>query len=89
MAAPHVAGAVALLWSVVPDLRHRVSETEGVLTRSAHPRPSGDCRSSARARKNNIYGYGELKVGDAVEAADSLGLQLSTGRGVAQTHPDR
>jgi subtilisin family serine protease len=65
MAAPHVAGAVALLWSARPNLRHRVPETEQVLDAFAVHIPSSDCDTGG-GWPNNTYGYGRLDIKRAV-----------------------
>ncbi len=73
MAAPHVAGAVALLWSAVPGLRGAVGLTEILLERSAHHLLTGEaCGGDTPASMpNNTYGYGLLDVYQAyVSAAD-------------------
>src|SRR5262249_54358119 len=71
MATPHVAGAVALLWSAYPDLRGRVDLTENILDESA-VRVETRARG-ARHRQNNVYGFGRLDVKAAIDlAATSL-----------------
>lgn len=60
MAGPHVAGAVALLWSARPELLNQVDATEYVLNQSATHISSSVCSSSGWP--NNIYGYGRLDV---------------------------
>lgn len=64
MAAPHVAGAVALLWSAYPALRGQVDQTEMVLTQSAlHLTTSQGCGGDwSSVVPNNVYGYGLLDV---------------------------
>lgn len=70
MASPHVAGAVALLWSAVPWLVGEVDLTEQVLLKSATPVLSTVCGESEEAvSPNNAYGYGRLDVATAVEMA--------------------
>ncbi len=66
MAAPHVTGAVALLWSARPALKNQVDLTEQVLDDSAVHLSSTECGSSAWP--NNTYGYGRLNVWAAVIA---------------------
>jgi len=67
MAAPHVAGAVALLWSANPALIGDYEATYQLLTRSAKPlvgdpRYEDDAHALCRplSRPNNIYGWGRL-----------------------------
>ncbi len=64
MAAPHVAGGVALLWSAFPALRGDVAGTESLLEESARHETTGQgCGGdSASAVPNNVYGYGVLDV---------------------------
>jgi subtilisin family serine protease len=64
MAAPHVAGAVALLWSAVPWLRGNVDDTEAVLEQSAlHLTTTQGCGGDPiNAVPNNVYGYGQINA---------------------------
>jgi subtilisin family serine protease len=84
MAAPHVAGAIALLWSAEPALRHRIDLTETLLNVTATPVASTDCGSSGIP--NNVYGYGHLNISAAVQAARtttfSVGGRVVTGNGI-------
>jgi subtilisin family serine protease len=73
MATPHVAGAVALLWSVYPSLRGQVDVTRNILNESAVHIFTSDCNSSDRSFPNSVYGYGRLDIRSAVDlAATSL-----------------
>jgi subtilisin family serine protease len=74
MAAPHVAGAVALLWSAYPELRGQVSETELILRGSAIQRTTTDvCGSdTANSWPNNVYGYGFLDAQAAFELVPQI-----------------
>ena len=65
MATPHVAGAIALLWSAQPSLRNRVAETEAALNDTAVHLLSDFCGTSGPP--NNIYGYGRLDIKAAVD----------------------
>lgn len=71
MAAPHVAGVVALLWSATPKLRGDVETTELLLRQTARPLTSdescGDVPGSSQP--NNTYGYGLVDALAAVHAA--------------------
>ena len=71
MAAPHVAGVVALLWSAAPWLRGQVAETEDIL------RASVECITTtqtcggiaAGAVPNNTFGYGLVNAELALQYA--------------------
>lgn len=70
MAAPHVAGAVALLWSAQPSLRNDVDATENILNqRAVHVSPpSGSlCDPIGTTSPNNVFGYGRLNIEAAVD----------------------
>jgi len=71
MAGPHVAGAVALLWSAVPSLIGQIDLTENYLNNNAIHINSTECSSSGWP--NNLYGYGRLDILAAVR--DALSIQ--------------
>ncbi len=84
MATPHVAGAVALLWSAHPSLRHDIDATEAVLNDSAVHILSNNCGTGAPVSPNFAYGYGRLDIKAAVDhllltAAASRKLHGSAG----------
>ena len=66
MAAPHVAGAVALLWQANPSLRGKVSKTEKLLFQSAKRAVQVGNQSCGGTNQtnipNNLFGYGRLDV---------------------------
>ncbi|HET8674983.1 MAG TPA: S8 family serine peptidase [Blastocatellia bacterium] len=66
MAGPHVAGAVALLWSAVPSLRGQIAETEAILNGSAVHINSTSCDAGGGS-PNNVYGHGRLDIKAAVD----------------------
>lgn len=70
MAAPHVSGAVALIWSANPLLIGNIDETEKILEGSA-ARYAGDLNSCLEKKDlpNNQVGYGILNVFEAVKQA--------------------
>lgn len=65
MATPHVAGAIALLWSAYPELRNNISRTEDILNQTAVDVTSTLCSSSGVP--NNTYGWGRLDIKAAVD----------------------
>lgn len=79
MAAPHVAGVVALLWSAVPDLRGNVEATEMILRQTARPLSGAEtCGGvSGASRPNNTYGYGLVDALAAVNLARSMPISAA------------
>jgi serine protease AprX len=73
MAAPHVASAVALLWSAVPSLRRNVNQTEALLEQTAvHETTTNGCGGdTSTSVPNETYGYGRIDVLAAYNAAGS------------------
>ena len=69
---PHVAGAVALLWSAAPQLIGNVAATIDLLKHTALPLTSTqDCGgfSGAIVSQSRFSGFGRLDVNLAVDAA--------------------
>jgi subtilisin family serine protease len=64
MAAPHVSGVVALLWSAMPQLIGNISETETILQNSAQLRFATQCGSGGPP--NDVYGWGIVDAFAAV-----------------------
>ncbi|HAL16891.1 MAG TPA: hypothetical protein DCP32_09105 [Anaerolineaceae bacterium] len=62
MSAPHVSGAVALLWSCNPGLVGQVDQTFQLLQNSAGITPAGSCGAPDSGGGNYTYGYGYLNV---------------------------
>jgi uncharacterized repeat protein (TIGR01451 family) len=71
MAAPHVAGTVALLWSAAPHLIGDVDGTEWIITHTARPRTTSQgCGGDGPGDvPNNVYGWGIVDALAAVEKA--------------------
>lgn len=70
MAGPHIAGAVALLWSADPSLIGDIERTEQILIETAQPY-AGDTSIGCFDGEvpNAAYGYGSLDVYAAVKEA--------------------
>ncbi len=75
MAGPHVAGAVALLWSAVPSLTGALTATEELLNTTAVPYSSTQCGDAPGAVPNNVYGWGRLDVYSATAQALMVACQ--------------
>lgn len=83
MASPHVAGAVALLWSALPRLIGQLDETEQILMKSAAHMPNNSCgEGPVPVSPNNTYGHGRLNVAGAVGMALHPGVITTTVNGV-------
>ncbi|MEV4350166.1 S8 family serine peptidase [Actinoplanes sp. NPDC049596] len=75
MAAPHVAGAVADLWSYDPTLIGQVDETRRLLGESATDVDDTECGGTAEV--NNMYGEGKLDLVRLLELAPRKGGTLT------------
>ena len=77
---PHVAGAVALLWSAAPQLIGQVTATTDLLKRTAVPLTSTqDCGAfPGGAVPNAVFGFGRLDVAAAVLLASPTGRPSPT-----------
>ncbi|PZW02296.1 Serine protease, subtilisin family [Micromonospora phaseoli] len=67
MAAPHVAGAVALVWAAAPSLRGDIAGTEELLDRTARDVDATTCGGTPA--DNNVFGEGRLDAYAAVRDA--------------------
>ncbi|HWA73183.1 MAG TPA: S8 family serine peptidase [Polyangiaceae bacterium] len=67
MAAPHVSGSVALIWSVAPTLVGDISSTRALLDQTAVNVNDTSCGGTPE--NNNVWGEGQLNVFEAVNAA--------------------
>jgi Subtilisin-like serine proteases len=90
-ASPHVAGAVALLWSAVPNLRGQPRESADILRHTATPLTSlQNCVSfPGSAVPNAVFGWGRIDIEAAVEAVQILArpgvVPRSRQRGASRT----
>src|SRR5205085_5365762 len=77
MATPHVAGAVALLWSAYPSLKNQIGPTESLLDQGAVHVSVSSCGSSGVP--NNAFGWGRLDVKGALDLT-TLAVDLPPAR---------
>ncbi|WP_460755807.1 S8 family serine peptidase [Myceligenerans cantabricum] len=86
MAAPHVAGAVALLWSAVPELVGDVPRTRAILDDSAvDVGGSAALGCGGTADDNNVYGEGTLDVLAAYDLAQAMEFDVTPDPAVTGT----
>ena len=64
MATPHIAGAMALLWSAIPSLQHQLTASRDALNNSAVFISSTQCGTAGPP--NNVYGWGRVDILAAV-----------------------
>jgi len=69
MATPHIAGAMGLLWSAIPSLRHQITASRDALNNSAHFISSTLC--GAAGPPNNVYGWGRVDIFATVSGGGS------------------
>ena len=69
MAAPHVAGGVALIWQAKPGLIGDIDGTEALYESTAtHKKTPETCGNTKGKVPNNTYGYGLINLFKAVKA---------------------
>jgi serine protease AprX len=73
MAAPHVAGLVALLISAQPALRGQVDQIQTTIEQTAFHIPWDGCNSSGVP--NNAYGWGRIDALAAIESLQRIDLE--------------
>jgi subtilisin family serine protease len=64
MAAPHIAGAMALLWSAIPRLQNQIDPSRAALNNAAVHIASTQC--GAAGPPNNNFGWGRIDIFAAV-----------------------
>jgi subtilisin family serine protease len=67
MATPHIAGAMALLWSAIPSLQNQIDASRAALNDTAVHIASTQC--GAAGPPNNVYGWGRVDILAAVTSA--------------------
>src|SRR5437773_3647786 len=65
MATPHISGAMALLWSAHPELRHQITDSRDALNNTAVHIASTLCGTAGPP--NNVYGWGRVDILAAVQ----------------------
>ncbi|WP_225802979.1 S8 family serine peptidase [Streptomyces sp. NK15101] len=75
MATPHVAGAVALLWSAAPSLIGDIDETRRLLDEGA--RDVADTHCGGTAGSNNVWGEGKLDILASIDKAPHTAVTVT------------
>src|SRR2546421_4890409 len=70
MATPHIAGAMALLWSAHSQLQHQLAASRDALDNTAHFISDTSCGDAGPP--NNVYGWGRV---DILAAVNSIPFQ--------------
>jgi subtilisin family serine protease len=65
MATPHIAGAMALLWSAIPSLQHQIQASRDALNSTTVQILSSQCGD--QTPPNNVYGWGRVNILTAVQ----------------------
>jgi len=76
MATPHIAGAMALLWSAIPSLRHQLTASRDALNNSAVHISDTQCGDAGPP--NNVYGWGRVDILAAVGGASPTPTPTAT-----------
>src|SRR5262249_55594337 len=64
MATPHIAGAMALLWSAIPSLQNQIDPSRDAVNNSAVHIASTQCGDAGPP--NNVFGWGRVDIFAAV-----------------------
>jgi serine protease AprX len=64
MATPHIAGAMALLWSAIPSLQHQIQASRDALNSTTVQIQDAECGDPTPP--NNVYGWGRVNIATAV-----------------------
>src|SRR2546430_28429 len=82
MATPHIAGAMGLLWSAIPSLRHQITASRDTLNHSAVHIASTLCVGGA-GPPNNVYGWGRVDILAAVSSGSPTPTPSATATATA------
>jgi hypothetical protein len=76
MATPHIAGAMALLWSAIPSLQNQIDASQAALNNAAVHIASTQCGTAGPP--NNAYGWGRVDILAAVTSASPTPTPTAT-----------
>jgi serine protease AprX len=81
MATPHIAGAVALLWSAIPSLQNQIDASRTAMNDAAHFISSTQCGDAGPP--NNVYGWGRVDILAAVGGVSPTPTPTATATATA------
>ena len=76
MATPHIAGAMALLWSAMPSLQNQIDASRTAMNMAAHFISSTQCGTAGPP--NNVYGWGRVDIFAAVSSGSPTPTATAT-----------
>ena len=85
MATPHISGAMALLWSAIPSLRHQITDSRNALNNSAVFISSTQCGTAGPP--NNVYGWGRVDILAAVGGGSPTPTPTATATATPTASP--
>jgi serine protease AprX len=85
MATPHIAGAMALLWSAIPSLQNQIDASRTALDNAAHFISSTQCGTAGPP--NNVYGWGRVDIFAAVSGGSPTPTPTATATATATVTP--
>jgi hypothetical protein len=62
MAAPHISGAISLLWSAIPALRRNIKGTLEILEKTAIHQESTQCRSPMKTPNHGKSNFSDKSL---------------------------
>ena len=85
MATPHIAGAMALLWSAIPSLQNQIDPSRTALNNAAVHIASTQC--GAAGPPNNVFGWGRVDILAAVTSGTPTPTPTATPTATATATP--
>ena len=85
MAGPHIAGAMALLWSAIPSLQNQITASRDALNNAAVHIASTQCGTAGPP--NNVYGWGRIDILAAVGGGTPTPTPTATPTATATATP--
>ena len=85
MATPHIAGAMALLWSAMPSLQNQIDASRTAMNNAAHFISSTQCGTAGPP--NNVFGWGRVDIFAAVSGGSPTPTPTATASPTPSSPP--